>query len=60
MKIDSDIELVTLAQVAKRFNLSLKGLYRIYRRDQWPVIRIGRAIRFDIAEVLKFLKENTP
>jgi len=57
--VDTLPQLLTAQQVAGRFGLSNKLVYLLAARGDLPVVRISkRAVRFDVYDVLAWLKER--
>jgi excisionase family DNA binding protein len=50
-----DVQLLSVAQVARQLGISATLVYRMVERGDLPVIRFGRAIRFMPAEVHAWL-----
>lgn len=49
-------ELITKKEVARRLKLSIRKVELMVNADEIPVIRIGRAVRFDWSAVLNALE----
>ena len=54
-------KLLTVQEVAYRLNVPVTWIYQRTRLGQraLPHVRVGKYIRFDINEVMAFLKKNT-
>lgn len=54
-------KLLTVQEVASRLNVPVTWIYQRTRLGQraLPHVRVGKYIRFDINEVMAFLKKNT-
>ena len=54
-------KLLTVQEVASRLNVPVTWIYQRTRLGQraLPHVRVGKYIRFDINEVMSFLKKNT-
>ena len=51
-------KLLTVPQVADRLSVSKKTVYRLARRGEIPVVRIGSAIRFDADMLQRFIHDQ--
>jgi excisionase family DNA binding protein len=49
-------ELLKKGQLAKELNLSQRTIENFMRRGWLPFIRLGRSVRFDLADVLATVK----
>ena len=54
-------KLLTVQEAASRLNVPVTWIYQRTRLGQraLPHVRVGKYIRFDINEVMAFLKKNT-
>lgn len=52
-------ELITATELAKRLNVPVSWIYRRTRLGQEaiPHVRIGKYVRFDWGEIMRFLKK---
>ena len=50
--------LLTVAELATGLGLSEKRVYQLVSKDQIPVVRLGRALRFPSAAVAQFLRSG--
>ena len=57
----SPSELITAKELAKRLNVQVSWIYRRTRLGQEaiPHVKIGKYVRFDWEEVVKFLEDDT-
>ena len=46
-----EMKLITAYKLADILSIPVTGIYRLAKEDKIPVIRIGRALRFDLAAV---------
>ena len=51
-------ELLKKGQLAGELNMSTRSVENFMRRGWIPYVRIGRSVRFDLADVLATLKER--
>lgn len=54
--------LLTVQELAKKLRVPISWIYsqtRKRERNSMPVIRLGKYVRFDVDEVLHWLKENS-
>ncbi len=45
-------------KLAKELNLSESGIYQMVSQRKIPFIKIGRAIRFDLEDIEKWIEEK--
>ena len=50
--------LITLVDVAERLNVSLRSVQRLVRQGRIRVIRIGRLVRVQAADVDRFIRNS--
>jgi excisionase family DNA binding protein len=55
--IESAPELFDINQASKFLNLKTSKLRSLIFKNQMPVIRIGKCLRFDKGDLMKWLKE---
>jgi excisionase family DNA binding protein len=48
--------LVGVREVAEATGLPVRTIYAAAQREQWPQYRVGRQIRFDLEEILAFVR----
>jgi excisionase family DNA binding protein len=53
---ETNAPLLTLAEVARRLNLSVKSVHRLVARRSLPCYRIGRLVRFSPGDVFRWLE----
>ena len=58
MEADNPGQLMTNEELADRWQVSEKTIERRIRKDGLPCIRIGRQIRFRLADILAYEKKN--
>jgi len=62
-EIDPEIEklpkLVTPKEIALYLKVSPKSVYYWVARNEIPYLRVGRHLRFDLSQVIKWLSEKT-
>ena len=51
--------MLSVAQLADFFGLSHTGAYRLTRCEDFPVVKLGRAIRIPKEDLIAWLKERT-
>ena len=51
-------ELLKKAQLAEELNISTRSVENFMRRGWIPYVRIGRSVRFDLADVLATVKQR--
>lgn len=54
---DSLVELLTQAELMERLRISRATLFR-WRQAGLPTIKLGRTLRFDAVEVLRWVKRS--
>jgi len=55
---DPTIELLTIAQVAEIFKISVPSVRRLQQRRLIPFFKIGDSVRFSRVDVFSFLKKQ--
>jgi len=58
MSVDSNttLEILTIADVAKLFKISVSGVRRLYQQRLIPFIKIGGSVRFDKSDLMSYLQ----
>jgi putative molybdopterin biosynthesis protein len=51
-------KILTIAEVAKRLGMHPVTVYRLVKEDRLPVFRVGRMLRFDAAELEKWIERT--
>ena len=51
-------KLIAARELADALNLSLATIRKMTLQKRLPFLRIGRAVRFDLAEVLAYLRNS--
>ena len=55
--IDPKLRLLKAGQLAEAIGISESYVYKLLKRGDIPAVKIGRALRFDLEEVVAHLKE---
>ncbi len=50
--------MLNIHELSKELNLSESGIYLMVSRRKIPFVRIGRAIRFDLDDIKRWLEEK--
>jgi excisionase family DNA binding protein len=60
MSIDpnSNVELLTVAEVAEQLRISVSGVRRLQQARQLPFIKVGGSIRFFKSDIFAYLKKQ--
>jgi len=59
MPVTIKSRLVAIHQVAQYLSLSPETLYKMVSQRRIPYVKVGRLLRFDLAKVDQWLKQNT-
>jgi excisionase family DNA binding protein len=54
----SEIQLLTVKEVAKLLQLSIAGVRDLQARRHLPFIKVGGAVRFEKRDILEYLKRR--
>lgn len=52
-------DLVTDVRLAEAFGLSVETLHRLRQRHGWPLVKLGRVVRFTEAQVDEIIRAHT-
>ncbi len=55
----ADKKLLTVEQVAKAMQVSVKTVYRLVTENKIPSLRVGSSIRFDPDKIQEWQNQNT-
>jgi excisionase family DNA binding protein len=55
---NSNIELLTIAEVADQLKISVSGVRRLQQARQIPFIKVGGSIRFFKSDIFAYLKKQ--
>lgn len=55
---ENNISLLSCAELAEKLGMTEKAIRRRVERNEIPVVKVGRAVRFDVDEVLKWLSKG--
>jgi excisionase family DNA binding protein len=60
MSIDpnSNVELLTVAEVAEQLKISVSGVRRLQQTRQLPFIKVGGSVRFFKSDIFAYLKKQ--
>jgi excisionase family DNA binding protein len=58
MKTQEQPLLITIAEASKLAHVGRSTAYRL-ANSEWPVVRIGRVIRIPIAQLQKWIEDNS-
>ena len=50
--------MLNIHELAKELNLSESGIYQMVGQRRIPFVKIGRAIRFDLEDIEKWIEEK--
>lgn len=50
--------LLTAAETARRLGICPKSLWSLTRSGRLPAVRIGRAVRYDVADIRRFIEAS--
>lgn len=50
-------KLLTIKEVAERLAVSEPTIYRLINRGELPTVKIGRALRFDEADIEAYIRK---
>lgn len=50
-------KLLTIKEVAERLSVSEPTIYRLINRGELPTVKIGRALRFDEADIEAYIRK---
>jgi excisionase family DNA binding protein len=50
------LEILTIAEVAKLFKISVSGVRRLYQQRLIPFIKIGGSVRFAQSDLMSYLQ----
>jgi putative molybdopterin biosynthesis protein len=51
-------ELLSVKEVAELLHVSVRTVHRLIERKELPAYKVGKVVRVDRKDVLKFLQEN--
>lgn len=51
--------LMNVQEVAQRLNMAVTTIYKMVNQRRIPYVKIGGALKFDLAALEKWLKEHT-